>query len=244
MRCTPAALLFALVIATPGACGGDPPAGGGDGLAPLDSAAPVDTTTAADTGAPEVADDTAAPTPTPLAGQSFGAPQAWATPIADYLAAGEAEVKSLAFLRGIHDLASYEGQLYLGFGDANLNLGRIFPIDFRAFTDPSDATAHGELVTDEEQLDRYRRVGPDLLMAGHRGRVARQRLPPHPRGRLGQAPHGAERRPRTRRRGLSGRDLRGRLGGDAGAVGRRRHLRAPVALERHPGELGHRRAGA
>ena len=91
---------------------------------------------------------------------------AWAHPIADYLAAGETYVKSLAFLRRIHDLVSHEGRLYVGFGDANLNLGRIFPIAFRAFHAADDTTAYGELASDEEQVDRYRRVGPDLLMAG------------------------------------------------------------------------------
>lgn len=155
------AALFAPLLA----CGGDATVAADA----ADTAGPADDTVAPADTAADASEDTrgdTAPTVAAIASQTFGPPEAWATPIADFLAAGEAEVKSLAFLRGIHDLVAYEGRLYLGFGDANLNLGRVFPIDFRAFTDPADATAHGELVSDEEQLERYRVVGADLLMAG------------------------------------------------------------------------------
>ena len=110
--------------------------------------------------------DTEPPPPAPIATRTWSAPARWADPIADYLAAGEAHVKSLAFERGIHDLVAYDGLLHLGFGDANLNLGRVFPIDFRAFTVPWSTDVRHGLVSGEEQLDRFRRVGPDLLMAG------------------------------------------------------------------------------
>jgi len=163
----PLLLTTALLLALTVACGGDA-TGEADTAEPADTVEAVDTATddtAPDAGEDTAATDTVSP-PASIASQSFGAPEAWAHPIDDYLAAGEAEVKSLAFLRGIHDLRAYEGRLYLGFGDANLNLGRVFPIDFRAFTDPASATFIQELVTQEEQLERYRQIGPDLLMAG------------------------------------------------------------------------------
>jgi hypothetical protein len=101
-----------------------------------------------------------------IADSSFGELSAWANPIDDYLQAGKAEVGSDDFLRGIQDLAVFEDRLYLSYGDANHNLGRIIPIGLRFFADPDDATASNEFDTDEEQIEQYRHLDGELWAAG------------------------------------------------------------------------------
>jgi len=97
---------------------------------------------------------------------SFAVPTPWADPIEDYLAAGYEHVGDWDFFRGIHDLAVYDDRLYLGHGDANVNLGRVIPIGFRYFASDDDPTAENEFDSDEEQLERYRVIDGDLFMAG------------------------------------------------------------------------------
>lgn len=109
--------------------------------------------------------DTAAPAPD-LADLSFDAFELWATPLQDYLAAGEAYVGGDDFLRGVHDLAVFDGRLYLGYGDANLNLGRVFPIEIRSWQTPDADALQAEFTTDEEQVDLYRPAGDLLLVPG------------------------------------------------------------------------------
>jgi len=97
----------------------------------------------------------------------FDEPSAWASPLVDYHEAGEAALGHDDFLRGVHALARFEDRLYLGYGDANLNLGREFPIDVRSWTDPDapDGWA-SEFVTDDEQIERYRPLGDLLVIPG------------------------------------------------------------------------------
>lgn len=108
------------------------------------------------------------PEPTPVADRSPGPLERWASPIDDYLEVGRMEAgEGGSFLMGIHDLAVYEDRLYLGYGDANINLGRVTPIEFR-YIDSIDAGAEAisEFASDEEQLDRYRLIDGTLYMAG------------------------------------------------------------------------------
>lgn len=117
---------------------------------------------------PDASADMAPPDPDrPYAERTFAAPTAWATPLADYITAGEAAFPEQAFERGIHDLATFDGRLHLGYGDATLNLGRVVAIEHRAFTDPEDAAS---LVTEaasrEEHLDGFRRFGERLMLPG------------------------------------------------------------------------------
>ncbi len=102
----------------------------------------------------------------PIASLRFEPPTPWAEPIADYIEAGHASVGSWAFMRGIHDLAVFADRLYLGYGDANLNLGRVVPITFRAFPTPNRAATETEFTSAEEQLDHYRVWGELLYMPG------------------------------------------------------------------------------
>lgn len=95
-------------------------------------------------------------------------PSPWASPIVDYLAAGEAHVgPDGSFSRGIHDLVVFDDRLFFGYGDATVNLGRVTPIEFRAFTEPEDPEAIAvEFASDEEQIDRFRLIDGVLFQAG------------------------------------------------------------------------------
>lgn len=95
-----------------------------------------------------------------------GAPALWAEPLRDYLAVGERQTMGGAFLRAVQDLAVYDDRLYLGYGDANINLGRATPIEVRSFRDDGAAEAAAEFRSDEEQLEQYRELDGDLWIAG------------------------------------------------------------------------------
>lgn len=130
--------------------------------APAPDAAPVD-------AAPLDAMADAAPPACPavLADRDWTPPTVWATPIDDYIAAGAEAHPDDPFLRGVHDLAAFDGHLWIGYGDATYNLGRVVPIQLRGFTDPDDPTAViSELDSGEEHLDGFRRFGDTLLLPG------------------------------------------------------------------------------
>jgi hypothetical protein len=104
-----------------------------------------------DAGVPDIAD------------LVFGDFEPFAEPIADYIATNAEILGHQSFLTGIFDLQVAEDRLYLGYGDANLNLGQNTPIELRYFAEPDPAAVTAEFATDEEQVDRYRLQG-DLLM--------------------------------------------------------------------------------
>jgi len=60
----------------------------------------------------------------------------------------------------------YRDRLYLGYGDANANLGRVIPIEIRSCDAASPPACTGEFTTAEEQIDRYRLFGDSLFIAG------------------------------------------------------------------------------
>ncbi|MCO4763345.1 MAG: hypothetical protein KC502_17645 [Myxococcales bacterium] len=97
---------------------------------------------------------------------TYTTPGQWATPIADFHAAAEKKLVGKKYKTGIHDLMPYDGKLYVGYGDADLNLGQVFGITMRAFTDPAKTTTVDESTSAEEQIDRYRRLGDELWIAG------------------------------------------------------------------------------
>jgi hypothetical protein len=101
-----------------------------------------------------------------LAGRTCGALGEWATPLTDYIAAGEAAVANGRFMRGVHDLAVFEDRLYVGYGDADVNLGRVIPIEVRAFRSDDDPTATAETATAEEQVEQFRALDDGLWIAG------------------------------------------------------------------------------
>ena len=128
-----------------------------DDVVSKDAWAPAEGTVSSDGGA----DGTAGAT---IASLKFGKLEKWATPIEDYIKAGSAKYSS--FLRQIHDLVVYQDRLYLGYGDANVNMGRIVPISFRYFSSPDSTAVVKEFNSDDEHLERYRVIGDDLFMAG------------------------------------------------------------------------------
>lgn len=117
------------------------------------------------TGGGGVAGGGTAGGPETIGAQRFPPPSPWATPIEDYIEAGQEKYPN-KFMRAIHDLAVYQDRLYLGYGDANVNMGRIIPIGFRYFPAPDDPNAINEFNSDEEQIERYRHIGERLVVAG------------------------------------------------------------------------------
>lgn len=111
---------------------------------------------------PEVAELTPE-TPPDLLELEFGQFHIWAKPIEDYIEINTKELGHSNFMKEIFDLAVFEDRLYLGYGDANLNLGRNTPIEIRYFTDPASTDTAFDFTTDEEQIDRFR-IDGDLLM--------------------------------------------------------------------------------
>ena len=123
----------------------------------------------------------------------FGPAKPWSSPIADYLAVGEANFPD-GFTRAITALAvsdpdaagPRESLLWIGYGDATRNLGTKTPIEFRYFVSPEDpghrvgrvfagppvleaaqgAPQRTPSDTGEEQLEPYRSIGGTLWQAG------------------------------------------------------------------------------
>lgn len=108
---------------------------------------------------------TVAPGPEPEA-LVFSPFAEWADPLADYHDAAMHALSTRQFLWGIHDLAVWQDRLYLGYGDANVNVGRLVPIEIRSFPEPQPTACASEFVTDEEQIDRYRIAGDRLVIPG------------------------------------------------------------------------------
>ena len=115
-------------------------------------------------GCPSVDDE---PSPGPdiadLTFEDFGT---WARPIEDYLEFHEADLGHDQFDRSIQALHVFGDRLYLGYGDATLNLGRTTPIEVRSFAEPEPDAWEAEFVVDEEAIGRYRGTGDVLLIPG------------------------------------------------------------------------------
>jgi hypothetical protein len=90
----------------------------------------------------------------------------WAEPIADYIEMCDGHPRGDVLMRGIHDLAVFGPRLYLGFGDANLNIGREFTIDLRYWERPDPEGVHPGFATDEEQVSLFRPFEDLLVVPG------------------------------------------------------------------------------
>lgn len=93
----------------------------------------------------------------------YGEFEPWGYPIQDYIDVHTEEFEEDGFFKTIFDLAVFEDRLYLGYGDADRNLGRITPIEIRFWPQDDPLTVTAEFTTDEEQIDRFRQTD-DLLM--------------------------------------------------------------------------------
>ncbi len=131
------------------------------------------------TGAGPVTPDAGEPPRCTLADGVYPAPSEWQRPTADYVAALEAhpDFEKKPFSRAIDDLAVFDDRLYLGYGDANYNAGRVTPIEIRAYRSPSDAAPQAEPIrmagedelqthTREETVSQYRVFGDRVFVAG------------------------------------------------------------------------------
>ena len=103
--------------------------------------------------------------PPPINRYSFAAFEEWAAPIEDVLAAGQLAFGA-DFSRSISDLMAFEGRMWVGYGDANVNLGGVVPITFRYFESADTIEASIGLVSGEEQIDRFRVLDDTLWMPG------------------------------------------------------------------------------
>lgn len=131
------------------------------------SQGPLPDTMAGDAGNSEAGRLDSQPDAAPTIGSlTYDALKKWATPIEDYIKAGDTKHGAGNFYRDVHDLCVYKDRLYLGYGDANVNMGRTFPIEFRYFASPSSAQVTTEFKSHDEQLENYRLIGQDLFMAG------------------------------------------------------------------------------
>ncbi|MGC6417790.1 MAG: hypothetical protein ACON3Z_11775 [Bradymonadia bacterium] len=103
--------------------------------------------------------------PPPINRYSFAAFEEWAAPIEDVLTAGQLAFGA-DFSRSISDLMAFEGRMWVGYGDANVNLGGVVPITFRYFESADTIEASLGLVSGEEQIDRFRVLDDTLWMPG------------------------------------------------------------------------------
>jgi|GEM_PF-1126347 len=110
--------------------------------------------------------DVSNPSDQKIASLTFSEPKPWARPIEDYLAVGKKKKPDLSFLRGILDLVVYQDRMYIGYGDANINLGRLITIEMRYFASPEQNKAIAEFKTHEEQLNHFRILDGELYMPG------------------------------------------------------------------------------
>lgn len=114
-----------------------------------------------------------------IAGRTFGEFEPWAKPIEDYIAIGNVKLPR-KFSSAIHELAPFGGRMWLGYGDADYNMGTHTPIELRSFASQEDPTATAAPVdgkgqgadqkiptqTGEEQIDRYRICDGNLWQPG------------------------------------------------------------------------------
>jgi hypothetical protein len=125
--------------------------------------------TAVDTGPPDTGPvDIGPPTNTAkkISDLNYAPPTAWAAPLKAYIKAGHDKTGHWDFTRAVHDLAVYQGRLYMGYGDATYNVGSATPIAARYFEDPGLNEPKDEFVTAEEEIHRFRQIGDELWIAG------------------------------------------------------------------------------
>jgi hypothetical protein len=101
-----------------------------------------------------------------VAALDFGPFAAWAAPIEDYREANTEILGHADFRAWIDDLVVFQDRLYLGYGDADLNLGRNTPIELRYFERVDPEGVRADQTTDEEEISRFRLLGDQLVIPG------------------------------------------------------------------------------
>ncbi len=112
--------------------------------------------------------DTGPPTHTAkkISDLNYAPPTVWTSPLKAYIDAGHKKTGHWNFTRAIHDLAIYQGRMYMGYGDATYNVGSTYPIAARYFDDPATKNPKDEFITAEEEIHRFRLIGDELWIAG------------------------------------------------------------------------------
>lgn len=91
----------------------------------------------------------------------------WQEPLVDYIETVSAEPGMRKVRRAINDFIVFDDRLYFGYGDANLNAGRVMDIEIRYFQSSDDTSHRAEDVkTDEEEISSFRRFGDMLYVPG------------------------------------------------------------------------------
>ncbi|MBI2395025.1 MAG: hypothetical protein HYV09_35975 [Deltaproteobacteria bacterium] len=109
----------------------------------------------------------AAPPCTAIADCAWPAPMAWQEPIADYVAEASKTLDPKKLNKAIDDLIVFDDRLFLGYGDATLNAGRVVPIQIRSWASPADPSPTADaVVTAEEEISLFRRFGDVLMVPG------------------------------------------------------------------------------
>lgn len=91
----------------------------------------------------------------------------WQEPIADYVEATKGKLSQARLRKSIADFIVFDGRLYFGYGDADLNAGRVTPIQVRYFNNPADTSfAAEDVTTDEEEIALFRKFGEKLYIPG------------------------------------------------------------------------------
>lgn len=97
---------------------------------------------------------------------TFGEFEPWATPIEDYIEINTADLGHSSFMKDIFDMVVFDHRLYIGYGDANLNLGRTTPIELRYWAEPDPEAITSDFIVEEEQVSRYRSYEDLLVVPG------------------------------------------------------------------------------
>lgn len=87
-------------------------------------------------------------------------------PIEDYITACASELGHMSFRQSISEMTVFDRRLYIGWGDADLNLGRVFPVEIRSYTSLDPSSLQTEAVTQEEEISLYRITGGTLVVPG------------------------------------------------------------------------------
>lgn len=91
----------------------------------------------------------------------------WQEPLLDYIEATKGKLSQSRLRKSIADFIVFDERLYFGYGDADLNAGRVTDIQVRYFEAPEDTSYSAEDVkTDEEEIAVFRKFGNKLYIPG------------------------------------------------------------------------------
>ena len=96
---------------------------------------------------------------------SLGNFEEWQSPIETYINEATAAIGP-EVNQGIHDLFVFNDQLYIGYGDADLNAGGVSPIQIMSFASLNSQVSISSLETGEEGIYKYRLIDGELMIAG------------------------------------------------------------------------------